>query len=232
MNLRKIFSRTMAATSGVQKGTATKHELDTQAFYSKEVVSQYAGMMATEIPKYQADFERLLKDLPPGPILDTAVGTGHMLEAIQKLDPSREVCGSDLSPDMVEHAKSRLAKALYIKCANMSQLQGVVDDESVMAVLNNFALHHVSEEVAAHCFLEWARVLKSHGRLLVSAWEGTGDMDFGDMIGEDQQVLCHRWSKAQIGGWASTAGLQLIYDREVLEEDFGSENTYYAIFQK
>ena len=209
-----------------------KNVLDTQKFYSADVVSQYAGMMASEIPKYKPDFERLLKDLPQGPILDTAVGTGHMLEALQKMDPSRPICGSDLSPDMVEHAKSRLTGALFVKSADMSKLQGIVDDESVIAVLNNFALHHVAEETAKECFMEWARVLKSNGRLLVSCWEGTGEMDFGDMIGEDQQVFCHRWSKDQIGNWATAAGMILIYDREFLEEDFGSENTLYAIYQK
>ncbi|KAL3942814.1 MAG: hypothetical protein SGBAC_003052 [Bacillariaceae sp.] len=206
---------------------------DTQKFYSGDVVSQYAGMMAAEIPKYSKDFEQLLKDLPKdGPILDTAVGTGHMLEALQKLDPSRSICGSDLSRDMVEHAKKRLTDALYVKCADMSKLQGVVDDASVIAVLNNFALHHVAEETAKECFVEWARVLKSNGRLLVSCWEGSGDMDMGGMISEDQLVLSHRWSKHQIGNWANTAGMKLIYDREFLEEEFGSENTYYAIFQK
>jgi hypothetical protein len=59
---------------------------DTQQLYSGKVVSQFAGMIPGELPKDQQDFERLLDELLPGTNLDTAVGTGHMLEALQKID--------------------------------------------------------------------------------------------------------------------------------------------------
>jgi ubiquinone/menaquinone biosynthesis C-methylase UbiE len=201
----------------------TPSSKDTQQFYSGEVVSQYAGMMPAELPKYQQDFERLLDELLPGTILDTAVGTGHMLEALQKMDPNHQVCGVDLSPDMVEYSKVRLSNAVFLKCGDMSALQGIVEDASVSAVLNNFALHHVSEESAKQCFSEWARVLRPNGRLLVSVWEGTGYMDMGLKPG--LQVLSHRWTKAMIMEWASEVGLKLMCDREYLETEFGSENT-------
>jgi hypothetical protein len=45
--------------------------------------------------------------------------------------------------------------------------------------VQQFALHHVSEETAKQCFTEWARVLRPNSRLLVSVSEGTGDMDMG-----------------------------------------------------
>eukprot|EP00980_Cylindrotheca_fusiformis_P012480 scaffold3070_cov128-Cylindrotheca_fusiformis.AAC.5 len=182
------------------------------------------------MPKYEKDFERLLDGLLPGRILDTAVGTGHMLEVLQTMDPNRQICGLDLSPDMVNHAKERLPNALFIKCGDMSALQGVVEDASVSAVLNNFALHHVSEKVAMKCFEEWARVLRPTGRLLVSVWEGAGDMDMG--LGGGTGVLSHRWTKANVLDWTSKVGLKLLHDREYVETEFGAENTYYAIFQK
>jgi hypothetical protein len=64
----------------------TPSSKDTQQLYSGKVVSQFAGMMLGELPKDQQDFERLLDELLPGTNLDTAVGTGHMLEALQKID--------------------------------------------------------------------------------------------------------------------------------------------------
>ena len=135
-----------------------------------------------------------------------------MLQELKKLEPSRQVAGVDISPDMVEHSKKRLPDALFIKCNDMTTLDGV-QDGSMSAVLNNFALHHVTEEKAELCFAEWARVLCPNGRLLVSVWEGMGDMDVGDMAEPCSRVPFHRWTKAKIRQWASKAGLVLFQER-------------------
>ena len=188
-------------------------------------------MMPAEVPKYKQDFERLLHDLPLGTILDTAVGTGHMIQELKKMEPSLQIAGVDISPDMVEHSKRRLPDALFIQCCDMTTLEGI-QDCTMSAVLNNFALHHVTEEKAELCFAEWARVLRPNGRLLVSVWEGMGDMDVGDMVEPGSRVSFHRWMKVKIRQWASKAGLVLLHEREFVETEFGSENIYYGILYK
>jgi ubiquinone/menaquinone biosynthesis C-methylase UbiE len=68
--------------------------------------------------------ERLVQLAAPRPgtrVVDACTGTGMAARAIARVDPSIEVTGIDLSPDMLEHARSETARA---GLANVRYVQG------------------------------------------------------------------------------------------------------------
>eukprot|EP00049_Salpingoeca_infusionum_P011990 m.212239 g.212239 ORF g.212239 m.212239 type:complete len:221 (+) comp15074_c0_seq1:194-856(+) len=203
--------------------------------YSEKVVTQYEGLMADEVKKYAADLSALLHDLVEGPVIDTSCGTGHLLMQLQSLEPTRTFYGIDIAPAMLESARTRLPDTVQLTAGDMRDLSQF-EDNTFSCVLNTFALHHLGEQVeVAECFKEWCRVLKPNGRLYVGAWEGVGDMMDGgmaEMMETPIRAHFNRWAQQQFTAWASDAGLNITYERQAVEKDFGDENTYFFICSK
>ena len=152
-------------------------------FY-EENADSYNSMMDVEIdlPMYAAALSGLAQRIATidGAVLDSSCGTGHMLERLKdQYAPGRQLLGVDLSPQMVAISQQRLGCAATVVEGDMSTLCHVPDG-SCAAVLSFFALHHVDVEGMGTCFVEWYRVLKTGGQLLVATWEGEGNIDYGE----------------------------------------------------
>ncbi len=103
----------------------------------------------------------LLDDLPPGPVLDAACGTGR--HAAYLLERGREVVGVDLSPEMLERARARLPHA-DLREGSVESLP--LADGSAGAAVCALALSHLP--VIETAVAELARVLAVGGRLVIS----------------------------------------------------------------
>jgi hypothetical protein len=89
-------------------------------------------------------------------------------------------------------------------------------------------MHHATAEQAASAIQEYAPVLVPKGCLFLSAWEGKGKLDFGDM---DMNAYFH--SEADLKAWVTDkAGLTILKCRSFVEEDMGNMNSVYIIAQK
>ena len=169
----------------------------------------YADMMDHEIELavYRDALGRLHRRIEglPGPLIDTACGTGHMLSMFHdRFDSSRRLLGVDLSPRMVAIAAKRLGSAAQIHIGDMADLSSVRSG-SAAAVMNYFAVHHLDSEGVRQAAREWYRVLCVGGQLLVAAWEGTGAIDYGD----DSQIVAFRYQSSDLSPWLEESGFSI-----------------------
>ena len=170
----------------------------------------YDAMMEQEIqlPLY----DRVLSDLAnaaqpvPGSILDTSCGSGHMLHRIaEEYCPKRDLLGIDLSPEMVNLSRRRLAESANVYEGDMSSLPQI-PDAACAAVISFFAIHHVDLAGLGKCLDEWRRVLATGGHLFLAAWEGDGNIDYGDA----SDVIARRYKETEIVNATSRSGFQVV----------------------
>ncbi len=108
-------------------------------------------------------------------ILEVAVGTGQAFYEIVKRNPHGSNVGIDLSEGMLEKAKKRLRS---LSGARYSLLKGTafelpVAAESIDLLINNYMFDLLSDEDMDKALLEFKRVLKKGGRLiLINMTEG------------------------------------------------------------
>jgi SAM-dependent methyltransferase len=119
--------------------------------------------------------DRLVSLANPQPgerVLDLACGTGVVARRIvSRLGESGDVTGYDLNPDMLEVARA----AAEAEQARVEWRQGSADrlpfpDGSYDLVLCQFAIMFFADK--ARALQEVRRVLRSHGRVVASVWQG------------------------------------------------------------
>ena len=117
-------------------------------------------------------------------VLDLGCGTGTLaVAARRRVGASGTVLGVDASPEMIDRAKRKAAKA----GVEVTFQTGIAEalpfpDASVDVVLNTLMLHHLPRPVRERCAHEMRRVLKPGGRVLAvdfatPARERTGLVD-------------------------------------------------------
>jgi ubiquinone/menaquinone biosynthesis C-methylase UbiE len=169
----------------------------------------YSKMMDKEIelPVYRDVLGRLHRDISdiPGTLLDTACGSGHILDLFNsEYDSERSIIGIDISPRMVAIAKKRLGKNALVLVGDMRVIP-VIEKDTVAAVMNFFAIHHLDTDGIREAMLEWYRVLVVHGRLLIAAWEGNGNIDYG----EESDIVALRYRSKELIEISEKAGFRI-----------------------
>jgi ubiquinone/menaquinone biosynthesis C-methylase UbiE len=169
----------------------------------------YAEMMDKEIelPIYREMLGRLHENIKniTGAILDTACGSGHMLDLFRSnFDSSRSLIGMDISPSMVAISKNRIGKDCLVFVGDMRSLPDL-QSATVAAVINFFAVHHIDLDGINQAMNEWSRVLVRNGRLILAAWEGSGAIDYG----EESDVIALRYTRDELSDVAIQAGLNV-----------------------
>jgi ubiquinone/menaquinone biosynthesis C-methylase UbiE len=170
----------------------------------------YAGMMDTEIqlPVYAevlATLHKLIADLP-GLVIDSACGPGHMLAMYRDhYDRERALVGVDLSPCMVALARRRLGSGARLQVGDMRTLEDI-ESCSAAALLNWFAVHHLSAASVREAMHEWYRVLAPGGQLLLAAWEGAGPIDYG----EASDIVAIRYTAGKLSALAGEVGFEVV----------------------
>ena len=169
----------------------------------------YSKMMDREIelPVYKDMLGRLYGEISdmPGILLDTACGSGHMLKLFNtEYDSERSIIGIDISPRMVAIAKKRLGKNAMVLLGDMRVIPEIKKD-TVAAVINFFAIHHLDTDGIHEALLEWHRVLVAKGRLLIAAWEGNGIIDYG----EESDIVALRYTSKELIEISERAGFSI-----------------------
>jgi len=99
-------------------------------------------------------------------VLDVGCGTGSLtIVAKGAAGPGALVAGIDPSPEMIERAKQKAAKAGVEVDFRVAAIEALPFDAGTFdVVLSSLMLHHLPDEVKRLGFAEVARVLKPGGR--------------------------------------------------------------------
>lgn len=159
------------------------------------------------LPIYAEILGRLRQRLEnlEGCVFDSSCGTGHLLELYhQSFDAERALMGMDLSPKMVELARARVGHHAQIQEGDMRDMSPFAPG-SMAAILSFFALHHLSPSDAQVAFQAWNQALQVGGQIVVAAWEGDGNIDYGD----SSNVIALRYTKVDLEAWFGKTGFQV-----------------------
>jgi ubiquinone/menaquinone biosynthesis C-methylase UbiE len=129
-------------------------------------------------------------------VLEVAVGTGLAFYEIVKRNPHGLNVGIDLSPGMLEQAKKHLNK---LPEAHYSLRTGTAFDlematGSIDLLVNNYMFDLISYEDMDKVLLEFKRVLKAGGKLVLV------NMTRGERLGSGLYDLIYRMSPKTMGG--------------------------------
>ena len=114
--------------------------------------------------------EQLVGLAAPAPgeqVLDVGCGTGTLALALQLRVGAGEVHGIDASPEMIEVAKEKAAKAGSDIDFRLALIEAIpFPDASFDLVTSSLMLHHLPDDLKAKGLLEIRRVLKPGGRFV------------------------------------------------------------------
>ena len=112
------------------------------------------------------DYPQMLAELEKEPfdaVLDVGCGTGAVLALLHEKYPDRRYVGLDLTPEMIEVARTKVAPGMEFVVGDAENLP--FDEASFDAVLCSHSFHHYPNPAA---FLAGAlRVLRPGGRLIL-----------------------------------------------------------------
>ena len=99
-------------------------------------------------------------------LLDIGCGTGALLHEVQTIEPSLDVCGVDLSAEMLGVARDRLRPGTPLLRADVGRLPLAAATYDVVVSSSSFHYWEPPERGLA----EIARVLRPGGRLVLTDW--------------------------------------------------------------
>jgi ubiquinone/menaquinone biosynthesis C-methylase UbiE len=103
-------------------------------------------------------------------ILEVAVGTGRVFEQIVSRNKNGQNVGIDLSPEMLARAETRLRKHSSNFILNEADAYSLpFGNETFDLIFNNYMFDLLPEEDFLHVLLEFKRVLKSGGRVVITS---------------------------------------------------------------
>ncbi len=114
-----------------------------------------------------------LADIKDGmQIIETACGTGVVLEQILEQNPSGHTVGFDLSSGMLELAKRRIQKGNYshYELTTGDVLNMNYPNDSFDLLINNFMVDLMPEDSFGLIASEYFRILKPNGRAVISTF--------------------------------------------------------------
>jgi ubiquinone/menaquinone biosynthesis C-methylase UbiE len=188
-------SRTMANTTGAVVHWAARYDL------------LIALLTLGRERRFREKLLRLARVRPGESVLDIGCGTGTLAIAARRIvGASAIVHGIDASPEMIERARHKAAKARADAVFEVALAQSLpFPDAQFDVVLSTVMLHHLPRSARPEAVREARRVLKPGGRLLA--------VDFGG--GTRKGLLGHIHGHGGVGArnlvaLATEAGLSVI----------------------
>jgi SAM-dependent methyltransferase len=195
-----------------------QQQIDLQTSYDR-VAAEYVLRIFDELKHKPIDRELLdqfaARMRGCGPACDMGCGPGQVARYLR--ERGVEVCGVDLSPVMVEHAR-RLNPEIEFTQGNMLSLD--VDDEAWAGIAAFYSIIHIPRDELVLAFQELKRVLRPGGLLLLAFHIGDTVVHMDEWWGQPVSVDFAFYPPEEIVGYLRTAGFVVegVYEREPIPD--------------
>jgi SAM-dependent methyltransferase len=191
---------------------------DCQASYDR-VADEYVRRIYDELKHKPLDrqlldrFAASVRDV--GPACDMGCGPGHVARYLR--EQGVQVCGVDLSPEMVERAR-RLNEGIDFQTGDMMAL--TVPDGTWAGVAAFYSLIHIPHGDMVQALRELRRVLMPEGLLLLTFHIGDGTIHLDEWWDKKVCVDFFLFRSQEMSEWLKMAGFEVeeIVEREPYPE--------------
>lgn len=146
-----------------------------------------------------------------GPACDIGCGPGHVARYLHERDV--QVCGIDLSPVMVERARS-LTPGVEFQQGDMMSLEA--SNETLAGITAFYSLIHIHRDEMVETLGELRRVLRPGGLLLLAFHVGDDTKHVDELWGHPVNVDVVYFRPAEMVGFLNDAGYEI---EEVIERE-------------
>ena len=211
---------------GLEEPKMGERQSELEASYDR-VAGDYAAEFSGELER--KPFDRELLDgfaesvRGAGPVCEIGCGPGQIARYLQ--DRGVEVCGIDLSREMIKYAR-RLNPNISFEQGNMLALDA--PEASLAGVVCFYAIIHLKREDAARALEQMHRALRPGGRLLVSFHGGEGELHRGEWYGKPVSIEVTLFGKEEMSGYMEAAGFEVerVVEREPYEFEYPTRRVY------
>jgi ubiquinone/menaquinone biosynthesis C-methylase UbiE len=149
----------------------------------KDWAKSYDAIMG-KVPQMHDLFAEIVRHLPVGArqVLDLGAGTGNLLKEVALARPDAKLYALDPAEAMLELLRAKFAGKSDVACIVGSAHAVDLPDNSIDAIVSNYALHHLTHEEKKICAREVMRVLRPGGKFIY------GDQHCRMMGGPDDQA--------------------------------------------
>ena len=192
--------------------------MNTQASYDR-VADEYVRRIADELEHKPLDrqlldrFAATVRDV--GLACDMGCGPGHVARYLQAHDV--QVCGVDLSAELVERAR-RLNPGIEFQQGDMMALD--IPDEAWVGIVAFYSLIHIPRADMVQALRELRRVLRPGGVLLLSFHIGDETLHLDDWWGEKVCLDFFFFRSTEMASYLTAADFEVeeIVEREPYPE--------------
>lgn len=146
-----------------------------------------------------------------GPVCDMGCGPGHVARYL--FEQGAEVCGVDLSPAMVEHAR-RLTPGIEFRQGDMMALDAL--DAAWAGIAAMYSIIHIPRRDMVRTLRELRRVLRPAGTLLMAFHIGDDTVHLDEWWGHKVSVDFHFFRSEEMAGYLRESGFEI---EEIIERD-------------
>jgi ubiquinone/menaquinone biosynthesis C-methylase UbiE len=142
-------------------------QLDPRPTHWNDLAKDYDNVMSN-VPQMRDLFAEIVRNLPDtaAQILDLGAGTGNLLAQLRARFPQADLIALDPASAMLDRLREKTVGDSQITCLIGSAHAIDLPDNSVDAVVSNYALHHLTHLEKKFCAKEVMRVLKPGGRFV------------------------------------------------------------------
>jgi SAM-dependent methyltransferase len=184
--------------------------LDLRDGYDR-VANEYVERIFNELENKPLDRQLLdrFAESVQGLACDLGCGPGHIARYLR--ERGADVCGIDLSPEMIEQAR-RLNPGIDFKQGNMLSLD--IADEALGGIAAFYSIIHVPRAEVVQALGEMKRVLRPGGLLLLSFHVGEEMLHVDELWGEKVSLDFIFFRPDEMEGYMKSAGFEV---EEVVE---------------
>ena len=186
------------------------------------IAEEYCKRIFDELAHKPLDrqlLQRLANTVKSGPICDVGCGPGHVARFLKSC--GADVFGIDLSPRMIELAR-RLTPEIQFFEGNMLSLE--VADDSCGAIAAFYSIIHLTPEELPKVFLEFKRVLRPRGTLLLAFHVGKENVHEDELWGYKVSLDLRFLESREIEQQLHATGFRV---RETIERETYGEDVEY-----
>ena len=158
-----------------------------------------------------------------GTVCELGCGPGQVGRYLK--DRGVEMCGVDLSPEMVRVA-ARLNPDISFSQGDMLALH--FPDESLAAIVLFYSIIHIQREDVTRALKEMYRVLTQNGKVFLAFHGGAGEIHRDEWYGEEVSIDFRLFEGAEMAGYLEAAGFKdvKIIEREPYEFEHPTRRVY------